>query len=385
MNQIKYMFKDIKNNRLMSLLLLCLCVVMMLIFTNLFEVLYHTQASLENIEQFRDTKAFIVQDSTDELQLQKIFSDEQAISKMEKFVSDIKENDVKFFTQFSYDMDISENGVISRQERVSNNFFELFGIETIEGRLFTQEEYDKVMDTVPIIVGYNLNSEYQVGEEYEFYYAGTGEPFTGKIVGRLQKNSTYMEFNNSYEMEISLDNSYIIPLGLKDYQNEKMSFSDWDMALTSMVYFVDDMQIINEKIEEMDLFELTLLNIQDRFEDVIEGELNYLYVIVTISMVLFLCVLFIMWIIFHRWIKRQLYEYSIHLLCGAKKTTIIIRMLNFIYLMLSVAIIVVCIWTKSVSQIFAQCGVMLLLGGIILIYPVCKLNRFRISQIMKNS
>lgn len=384
MNQIKYMLKDIKNNTIMSVFLLGLSVIMMLLFVNLFDVLHHTQECLDSIEPFRNTQAFIMMDHTDELQLEKVISDEKAVHKIENFIRELREEDVKFYTQFAYDMDILEDGSVCRQERVTENFFSLFGIDVVEGRLFTPEEYDEVSEVVPIVIGYNLSSEYQVGEVYDFSYAGTAEEFKGKIIGRLQKNSTYMEFNNGFELNFSLDNSYIIPLGLKDYQNEKMAFSDWDMALTSLVIFGDNVDVVKKGILNMDLFDLSLLDIQDRFDEVVKSEMNYLYLIILISSVILLSIVVIMWMVFHRLLKRQMYEYSIHLLCGAKTNTLIMRIACYIFFMLAVAIIITCILTKSINIILPLCGVTILLGVVIMLYPICKLKCFKITQIMKD-
>lgn len=384
MNELRYAFRDITNNKVISAFLLILCTIMMILFVNTFAVLSHTRLSIEKVEKYRNTEAYIIQDSTDDLQFEKVYSDDTAISKMENFFCNLRNENITFYTQFGYDMYISEFGNIVRQECVTSNFFELFGIDTIEGRLFTQEEYDVIADVVPVVIGYNLTNEYKVGEIYKFVNAGTGEAFDGKIIGRMKKNSSYMEFNNSFEMMYSLDDSYIIPIGLKDYQNERMSFSDWDMSLTSMVILSDDVEFVENGIEKMNLFKLSLLDIQERFDEVISAETNYLYVVMIITAIIILLVLVVTWIIFSRLIKKQLYEYGIHLLCGAKKGILVKRIACYAYFILFISIFVTCVLLQSVSEFFFLCGLAVCLGALILIYPAGKLKFCNILQLMKN-
>lgn len=383
MQQVKFVLNDIKNNKLISVSLLFLCIVVMLLLSNLYDVLTHTHENLNKIEYFRNTEAYIVQDSTDELLFEKISSDENAIEKMEKFFTEMRMEQIKFYTQYGYDMYVSEYGNVVRQESVTENFFDLFGIRTVEGRLFEEEEYDEETEIIPVVIGYNLGNEYVVGNVYEFENAGTGEVFAGIVIGRLQKNSEYMEFNNSYEMTYTLDNSYIIPLGLKDYKNDKMSFSDWDMALTSMVIMSDDVTYVAQEIENMGLFKLSLLDIQERFAEVVSAEINYLNMILTFTIVVSILIIFVIWIIFSRYIRKQLYEYGIHLLCGARRKSLIGRNAMYIFFVLGLSSIIVWLLFGSLEDGIFLLFSAVVLGAVIMIYPFCKLRFGRILKIMK--
>ncbi len=383
MNQIKYLFKDIKNNKLIFTLLILINIIGMFLISNSLNLIKDISKSLENLEFFSNKNAYIVEDSTSDLEIQKIFSDDSALDKMEEYFKKIYNNkDITFSTQFGYDMYVSSQGSIVKQTSITDNFFELFNIKAIEGRLFTEEDYNKDTEIVPIIIGYDLRSEFEIYETYTFENGGNGEEFQGEIIGVLAKNSIFYQLSN-INVPMSLDSSYIIPLGAHSFNKNNMSISDFDMGIGRMVIFGEEgLESLVIAMNDMDLFNITLKDANDLVEEILRVGRDQLILIGIIILIVLVLVIISTVLGFNRLIKKQLSEYGIHMLCGGTATKLIARFAILIYSILLLSIVIVSISGQSLYNTLFMLIIDFILGLIILIYPYYKLTRLNITEIV---
>lgn len=154
------------------------------------------------------------------------------------------------FSYLPYSIDDTEV-----QCRVANErFFRLYSPTIHEGRSFKSNDFF-YKDTIPIVIGYNLQHRYKLGECYTFYHGDHGKSFQGEIIGILSKDSVYASLG---EIKESLDDSYIIPLS--DYFIDCFfGLSDYDLVISSAIVKSENEKMENfvKKANEIKFWELT--------------------------------------------------------------------------------------------------------------------------------
>ena len=382
MFNFKYIKNDIRNNKIFIVLFIFINILAMFLFVKSSHIMKDTTNSVEKVNIFRNKNAYIIEDNTSNLKIQNIISDETSLDKMGEYFKTLYDNDIIFYTQYGYEMHVSSQGNVIRQHSVTNNFFDLFNINIVEGRLFIEEEYNSKSEIIPVVIGYELASEFELGHIYPFDNGGIGESFQGKVVGVLEKNSIYYELNYM-GVSMSLDNSYIIPLGPQSFNKNNMSFSDFDMAITRTVIFGEDnLNEIEKAMNKMDLFEISLSNVDDKIEGIVEVGRNSLLLIIVLIIILLALIVFITVLGFNRLIKKQLSEFGIHMLCGATAHTLIVRFALLVYSIILLSIIFVSIYVRNLYSTFFLLILGFLLGFIVLIYPYYKLTHLDIAEII---
>lgn len=338
MRTLKYLLKDIRNNKWICAIFCILNIVMLLLVCVLFDVIDDTKESMGAVKTFESGygNAYMISDETSEEEFAEIVSDTDSASQAYKqLFAELSNSNISYYTVFGYDMYVNEEKNTVREQIVTEQFFDVFQISVMKGRKFEAADFDTV-DVRPIIVGYELQNEYKLGEEYEFVHGGTGEVLKGKVIGVLEKNAKYYELNG-YSASMSLDFSYLVPQNTKNMDN--LSFSDLDMATTRMVVFGDKNEI--QKIfSNTSPIHTSLVNVNDWVDEVIQNQKASLLQVGSISLVFFTFTLAITYVGFARLFKKQMKEYRIHMFCGARKSHIIMRFLALSGLMLGIGVIV---------------------------------------------
>lgn len=374
MSKLKYFFKDIRNNWILLLFFLAMNTIMLFFVGSLIHLLEHSKVSMDSVLQFQKgfDNAYMILDHTSEQELQEMIDDEEhSINKFQSVFHNLYDEEVPFFTAFGYDMFTADNGMIVRQQMISENFFDVFAISALKGRLFSSEEYKMRKNVIPVIVGYELQDEYKLGEKYEFDNGGDGTTFQGEIVGVLKKNSVFYELSN-YQMPLSLDRSYIIPMTQDGI--DRMSLSDLDMATTRMVLFGN-----RDKIQRIfslsDIISMDLRSVDEQVNSIIEEETTSIERIILITAIILSLTLVITWIGFNRLFKKNLTGYFIHIFCGAQKHTILFRFMTLCFAILIIAwAIVCCIYQEpdiALHLLYVVCFLLVVIG----IYPMIKVKK----------
>lgn len=381
MNQVKYVLLDYKKRFGTIFVLVLLTITMLLIFSFSIASFSDSFASLNSLKKFENKSAFYTIDDTSDEKLNNLINDEQIVEKELGFFRQIS-NNYQYLMEYGYDIKNLNNGEMLSQRNVSESFFDLYGLKMYEGNHFAEQDYKSKKETVSVIVGYNLKEYYKVGNIYEFINGGTGENFKGKVIGVLNRNSKFHEFNYS-DLSITLDNTYITPI-FEDFNSDNMTFSDIDMALSHLVIFTNEIEKIKEQHFDINGFVTQFISCNDKIDDMLQIQFHNIMLFIGVLITIIIFIVFIFWITFNKIIKQQLKEYGIHILCGATNKDIFIRFVLFvsiIFLLANTSVFIIngLNLINIYSMIFS-----LFIAIVSLIYPYLKIKKLDVVSIMKN-
>ena len=291
-----------KRNLIFVPILFIVCVVFFILVCVFFHAAAESMESANNIKAFADLDVYCTKDATDDDKLAELFGNsEDAVVRCKSFFAALDASDTKYYTEYGYEMPISNNGAAVSELNVSDGFFDALGVTAYEGRLFTKEEYESLSDELPVVIGYELRDKYEIGQVYPFDVSSMETKFAGRIVGVLKKNSSYCRLSAPM-LSISMDNSYILPLGAARF-SVSQEVADFDMALSHMVYFLhDDSEIehLNSLIDQMDTFTLHINSVKDDYDATVNDSLKMYIVMGSILVVLLSVILILACISFRR-------------------------------------------------------------------------------------
>lgn len=229
-----------------------------------------------------------------------------------------------------------------------------FGINVIEGRLFTEEEMnvDFSTQTIPIILGYNLRNRHQIGDTFEGKYMLRDVKF--KVIGVLEPNS-YIILTNIGDDDVGdfyheyLDNAYITPMvnciDTPKSKDEKTFIRVLYMfKLNSIIAAPADYNSgeIRAKMDDLankyDMYDFEVISISKQelkiLKLVCKDSIDIMTVLAAILFVFsFICLFAIMSVK----MNKNVEYYAIHLMVGASRQRIILYILTEIILVVSMA------------------------------------------------
>ena len=313
MNSIKSAWLNIKESKGINIIFMIQMIVVMLLFADVCMDVTEYISGVNRFEAMRQNNAYINSDTTDDKQLDYLWSNEnQSTESAQKLYTYIKEN-FKSYTVWSYNTDDEI------QYFTDDLFFEMLDIQLFKGTF--PKESDSQSGVTPVIIGYNLKNQYQLGEEYQVCDCSSAKNVKVKIVGVLKNNSTIPSLYEIGSCE-SLDNAVIFPITDR-YLSD---FANLDMAINSTVVFTDDKNdliSIEKKSAELNLFSIKYQSIQDNINDyltILEDKLqNRLILIGIISCF----AIFSMVLNMLNLISKKKKDFSIHFMTGATKLDII--------------------------------------------------------------
>ncbi|NLG03286.1 MAG: hypothetical protein GX567_05600 [Clostridia bacterium] len=243
------------------------------------------------------------------------------MEKYNDFFKALSESDLTYYTAYGYDVDTTDKGNTIREQIITEKFLDIFNLSAISGRLLNKDDFNTKNDTVPVMVGYELQDHYKLGNTYELFNGGTGEYFKGLVVGILSKNSEYYELN-SVNVALPLDYSYIVPQSIQDTSN--MGFSDLDMAETRMVVFGSKNEI-QKIISTKSPIDITLIGVIDKIDELLRTHRNEIILLIIILIAIALISICVMWIFYYHIFKKQFHAYNIHYIFGATNSSLYMR------------------------------------------------------------
>lgn len=383
MKQWKYVLMDIRSRKGILVIFLLEIMAIMLLFSNAINSMVVTQNKLEKVSSLRNSNAYIAVDNTSDEKMQQILNDEDCTVKLADFFNWLENDNIKYCSEFGYDISMNGEGIIESQKSVTKDFFNMFGISVSRGRVFSDSEYEHEASICPVVIGAELEKKYKLNEVYKFENGGLGTEFKGKVIGVLSKNSMYYNLNN-INMPIYLDNSYIVPVNT-NYNTEKFSFSDYDMALSHMVIFdnsTDKMEQISKALSALNLFDINFISADEQTQEILHNVADEMLMQFMLAIFILIFTLVCINISFHKMIIQNMYEYGIHMICGATVQDLIRRFFLFVYTIIGIALVLVIIITCDYITAIISVLFGLVLGIIVLIYPFVKLRKLAIIQIV---
>lgn len=135
---------------------------------------------------------------------------------------------------------------------VSEGFQDYFPIELAAGNSFCKSDYVFPSDSVPVIIGSNLSSDYHIGDTYTLYY--WGKTFSSKIIGIMKPETTLALADG----ENQLDDSVIVPLQLsQEIPKNEEDFSFQVISRLNSIngyLFTDNVNAAVAKVDELRIF-----------------------------------------------------------------------------------------------------------------------------------
>lgn len=324
MSALKYAFKDIRDHKLIMIIFLVLNIIM---FSMLGVILVHIDESRSKIKGLKELRkntdeAYVLVDTTSEEKFSGLVQDSQGtVKKYNDFFTSLSESELTYYTAYGYDVDSTDKGNTIREQIITEKFLDIFSLSVVSGRLLNKDDFNTTNDTVPIMIGYELQDYYKIGNTYELLNGGDGEYFKGRVVGILSKNSEYYELN-SVNVSFPLDYSYIVPQSTKDISN--MGFSDLDMAETRMVVFGSKNEI-QKIISTKSPIDIKLIGVIDKIDDLLRTHRNEIILLFAILIVIALISVCIMWIFYYHIFKKQFHVYNVHYIFGATNANLYLR------------------------------------------------------------
>ena len=365
--------------------MLIVCIISFLLIGFAIHVLRENGEDMEKINEFSGKHAFTTTDSTPDIEVSRILSQENASELLSKFFLSLYDDEISFTTDYGYDMYHDEKGNIVRYHTVADAFFELFGITAEKGRLFTKEEYETASDVVPVVIGYELRDSFKLGQEYFFENPTGGGGFQGRIVGVLGKNSEYYRICNVGVNE-SLDTSYIVPF-TKAMCTANRAISDYDMALSGLTVFLDDpadAEKINRRISDMNLFRYKLKDVDKAADEALENQQKGIVVVSVIFAVIVVVVFVTTFLIFRKIIRTHAVEIGVRVLCGASVSKIASEIAGVAGVLVAISLIPGMLMTETWKDALICLGCAAVLFALIVLIPVRMIRRLSVVEIVRN-
>jgi hypothetical protein len=145
--------------------------------------------------------------------------------------------------------------------KIDNEFQNVFKLNVAKGRIFSDEDFRDTGDEIPLILGYDFQKYYNVGDVIT---DDDGQRY--RVVGFLEKLSFYL--NPARDSLIHwLDKAFITPL-----QPDK--FDAWEYYSAISYTFVitnntSNLQTIQEKSNELGLFTFEFRSFRDQLQNLI--------------------------------------------------------------------------------------------------------------------
>lgn len=375
----------IKNNKAGIFAILLVCAIFFCLLALVSHLLRESGAELEKLKMFSDKHAYVLEDATPEIEIQRIFSQENASELLSEFFQSLYKDGIPFCLDYGYDMYQDEKGNIVRYHTANEAFFEIHGLKAEQGRLFSQEDYEKTTEPVPVLIGYDLQDNFEVGKEYDFENPTGGDYFRGLVIGVLRKNSEYYHIG-AIAFNQSLDASYIVPFG-RGMCSPDLAISDYDMALSGMLLFLEDQAMENQvssRIQAMNLFRYTVKDVDSLSDEGLACQKENLLKLLLLFAVVLALVFATTYLVFRKIIRTHSTEIGVRVLCGASVSKITAEIAQLAGLLVALSWMPSLLLAEGWRDAAVCAGGALLLFALIVCIPLRLIQKLSIVEIVRN-
>lgn len=276
--------------------------------------------------------------------------------------------------------------------KIDNEFQNVFKLKCIKGRLFSDKDFEDTGNEIPLLLGYDFQKYYDVGDVITDYI---GQRY--KVIGFLEKSSFYVSPLRGNQI-YWLDKAFIEPI-----QPHRLEEWDYYSAIANTFIITggpENLQAIQEKSNELRLHTFSFESFTERLESELEV---YRYTILVIgiitAVVLFFAIAgFILNLI--QFIKNHKEEFEKHLLGGGGMSPIVMRIVIQVLFIILLADIIVAVMYMLLSRseappifynvtpgyvIALTILASLVIGLIIIVYPIVMLYRIKKSSVLKSN
>ncbi len=214
--------RSILKSKVLTAVIILQLIVTSFVCNLVFDKLSSMNKSLDKLDQATQKSYFWIVENLFDNDLERRFwksenSHQRIRSYYEEMAASDEFNYLEFCNQHIWIKDSNSEFIEKSNKSVNLECLNEFGVNVLEGRLFTEDEMDIdfTTQTIPILLGYNLRGQHQIGDVLEGKYML--KDFNFKVIGILDRNSyiikTNIEEDNVRDFYYEyLDGSYVTPL-----------------------------------------------------------------------------------------------------------------------------------------------------------------------------
>ncbi|MBZ4666576.1 hypothetical protein [Mahella sp.] len=394
MEQLRYAWEDIKDQKIRNFVLFIQITAALVLFSIIVSVMVQASSYREKLNGIIESQEiYLIRDLTDQSTLEQIWADPDSSAKFRELYQYMKHNplfdtytaDAQRFMWLAEDKSPKSLAVQSSPPsngynllKIDDKFMDIYKLQCVEGSLFTKEDFSTTGETIPLLLGYDFRSFYQIGDIIE----DDEEGFRYHVVGFLEQSSYFIQPGKDNEI-YSLDRWFVIPVqsGLDDSY-------EYDSAIMSTYIITDDpsnLQKIQQKSTELGLYTFEFRSFTEQMERMQEDmDLQIKIMGLMFSVVLIFSMIGLISNLV-QFIDTHTKEFAIHMLCGGQVSSIIRRILTQIILIFIPANVIVFAIHGASSITLATIAFGLVIGSLIMLYPAIKLSAIGINELLRRS
>lgn len=267
-----------------------------------------------------------------------------------------------------------ENGSYIEYIEVSEGFFDVFNVQSTL-RSF-DELFSNADDAIPVLLGNAFVGEIDVGKSFCDYY---GRKFI--VAGFIQNHPYYLRPSSNARMQ-NMDHLVVMPILPSTYTDE----IDGDCAMSWTYYSSSLRKDVQAILEGVNLvgYAWREKSMADHIEWIETYEFQRSLRVVVVAIIFLIFSVLSMMVNLYIIIEESRRKYIIHYLCGARISTLTIRLVS------SVALCVFCAssiaWMLNEATARPYIGVLaLMILLFIMPYPIIMFNRHGIAELLRRA
>lgn len=395
--QLRYALDDILSHKLNHFILFVQVLAALLLLSFIFYIVLDTNSyknKLNEIMQDQEEEIYLANNISSMEKVDEILSGGQdSMKKQGELYEFIKQN--PSFKTYTADMQhamwlsnskLDDSFAIYPQRdpnayfllKIDQKFNSVFKLKCVKGRMFSADDFKDTGSKIPILLGYDFQKYYDLDDTLR-----DDEEHSYRVIGFLEKSSFYLDPGKG-DIIFWLDKGFVVPV-----QPNRFDFTEeYESAISSTFIITDDtnyLQAIQQKSNELELYTFEYKSFTEQLQYILEA--NHFKVMIIGFMMAAILIFGIIGLISNlvQFITTHTKEFAIHLLCGGQVKSIIQRILIQTFLMILIADIIVIIINKfSLDTLFTIMS-SLLIGLIVIIYPVIMLSKTEIKNILRRS
>lgn len=395
MNQLRYAFEDIVHNKSRSFVFFLQITLSLMLFSFMLTHSFDLQKLIKKITMTNEYKnAYLMFDISD---MDKFFNEtiyeDDVAERMDNFYLWLTEN--KHFksyafsyedlilkdnrlddslVSFTYDLtgDKCYSGLICNED-----FINFFDFRLSKGRLFNTGDYSDTSNIIPVIAGYDYSKYFNLGDVIDSEY---------RIIGFFEKDSRYYDIKACGDL-LSLDKSIVMP-----FQREKALQHDnlglYDSIINKTVIITEDERVLDDiqkKSSELGLYTYSFRSVEEQLGYIKESSGEWVLSLFTFCMIiLFFCIIGMICNMLQM-LNNYIRELGIHILCGASKFSIVIRLFYQVFFLTLLPNIIILFIHGFSSNLLISVLLSVLLSTLVILVPFIRLMKTDMNTILRRS
>ncbi len=308
---IKLIFSDIKADKKFFILLTIQTLIAFIVIGNICGIANYTTETVDYLDSFSFSDKYYGKISTEIYTFSGIAVTEADIETERKLSYYIAEN----YKASGYSNNYIEAGENSyTMTFVSEDFFDIYKLETESGRLFLDEEYHSdTMENTPVILGNYYKDTYKVGDMYLDKY---------KVVGILKSGQEIINLAGEKSRPVSTDLDKFFPV--KNLSCMRQNHYEYP---SSLIYSDNKAQLkaINDYAEKLGMYPFNFISLSGTKQMINNMSTQTTVPLTIISFIIIALAIFCLIQSAMLFIRRNLTELLIHRICGAGLSSILLR------------------------------------------------------------